>query len=72
MGLQACSQSRVGGRREKKGGGGRMARRKDSVLKASRQGAGRLSLHVRGSLSSHREEHCLQNKKGAGGRWVLR
>lgn len=55
-----------GGRREKKGGGGRMARRKDSALKASRQGAGRLSLHVRGSLSSCREEHCLQNK-GWGG-----
>lgn len=44
-----------------------MERRKDSMLKASRQGAGRLRLHVRGSLSCCREEHCLQNKGGADG-----
>lgn len=64
----AGPQPKQGGRRiEKKGGGGRMERRKDSVLKASGQGAGRLSLHVRGSLLSCREEHCLQNERGQMG-----
>lgn len=56
--------------REKGRGERRRERRKDSVLKASMQGAGWLSLHVRGSLSSCGEEHCLQRK--GRGRWWWR
>lgn len=59
-------EDREGGR-EGEGGGGSMERRKDLVLKASGQGAGRLSLHVRGRLLSCREERCLQNERGQMG-----
>lgn len=54
------------GRRIETKGGGEMRERRDSVLRANRKGAGWLSLHVRGSLSSCREELSLQNKG-----WVL-
>lgn len=71
MGLQARSRKGEGGREEdkrKREGERRRECRKDSVLKASMQGAGWLSLHVRGSLSSCGEEHCLQ-RKGRGWWW---
>lgn len=68
-----AGKGREGGRRIREKGRGerRRERRKDSVLKASMQGAGWLSLHVRGSLSSCGEEHCLQ-RKGRGWWWWRR
>lgn len=69
MGLQARSQRGEGGREEEENRDeGRGQEEERLSAESSRQGAGWLSLHVRGSLSSCREEHCLKNK---GGGWVL-